>query len=724
MTTSKHQPPEPTNTVNAPERVLLIAADVDETARVLGELDSLTEEKFQVEWVTDLSSGIERLGDGGVEAAVVDLNLPGSQGTEPFDKVVEAAPDVPVLILSESDTEATARQAVQRGAEDYLVKEQADGYRLRRTVRTMIDRRVTEGMALENQIASDTLNSIGAGVLRTDLRGNVTYLNRRAEELTGWLRDEAMGRPVADVLRLIDSASSAIADNAVATVLQGYKTAIARIYSQDCKLVRRDGVELGIENRVTIVDDKAGNVLGVVMAFRDVSEARAASVEMSRVAQHDVLTLLPNRTLFNDRLKQAISVANRQGNQLAVLFVDLDQFKRINDSLGHAMGDKLLRSVAGRLTACVRKSDTVCRLGGDEFVVLLSEVTSAEAASVSARKILRAIAAPHIIDNRSLDITVSIGGSIYPNDGQDAENLLGQADAAMYEAKEHGRNVYQFYRSDMRVRLAKRLLLEGDLRYALGRNEFLLHYQPKIDLQTGQITGMEALIRWMHPERGMLYPMEFVHVAEECGLIVPIGQWVLLEACRQSRAWSDIGLGNIPIAVNVSAAEFLAKDFLSGVRAVLIATGVEPVNLELELTESVLMEDTEAAVITLHSLKQMGVRLAIDNFGTGYSSFTYLKRFPVDSIKIDQSFVQEISTNPEDVTIVSAMIDIGKSLNRRVIAEGVETRSQLDFLQRHACGEGQGYYFSRPLAAEQAGNLFMAGLQQAAVPPWQELRRY
>ena len=715
MTTSKHQPPEPTNTVNAPERVLLIAADVDETARVLGELDSLTEEKFQVEWVTDLSSGIERLGDGGVEAAVVDLNLPGSQGTEPFDKVVEAAPDVPVLILSESDTEATARQAVQRGAEDYLVKEQADGYRLRRTVRTMIDRRVTEGMALENQIASDTLNSIGAGVLRTDLRGNVTYLNRRAEELTGWLRDEAMGRPVADVLRLIDSASSAIADNAVATVLQGYKTAIARIYSQDCKLVRRDGVELGIENRVTIVDDKAGNVLGVVMAFRDVSEARAASVEMSRVAQHDVLTLLPNRTLFNDRLKQAISVANRQGNQLAVLFVDLDQFKRINDSLGHAMGDKLLRSVAGRLTACVRKSDTVCRLGGDEFVVLLSEVTSAEAASVSARKILRAIAAPHIIDNRSLDITVSIGGSIYPNDGQDAENLLGQADAAMYEAKEHGRNVYQFYRSDMRVRLAKRLLLEGDLRYALGRNEFLLHYQPKIDLQTGQITGMEALIRWMHPERGMLYPMEFVHVAEECGLIVPIGQWVLLEACRQSRAWSDMGLGIIPIAVNVSAAEFLAKDFLSGVRAVLIATGVEPVNLELELTESVLMEDAEATVIMLHALKEMGVRLAIDNFGTGYSSFTYLKRFPMDTIKVDQSFVHEISTDPEDITIVSAMIDIGKSLNRRVIAEGVETRSQLDFLQRHACGEGQGYYFSRPLAAEQAGNLFMAGLQQAVV---------
>jgi diguanylate cyclase (GGDEF)-like protein/PAS domain S-box-containing protein len=691
MTTSERQPPERTNTRSAPERVQFIAADADKAERVLGELDSVTEERFQGPWVTEFSGGIEHLGGGGVGTAVVALNLPGKQGSETLG---------------------------------YVVKKQSNGYRLRRTVRTTIDHRAEGELAQENEMANATLNSIGAGVLRTDLRGNVTYLNRFAEEMTGWLREEALGRPVEDVLRLVDSASGAAIDDAVATVLQGDRTGSAMICTIDCTLLRRDGVELGVENRVTIVDDEAGNALGVVMAIRDVSEARAASLEISRLAQHDVLTHLPNRTLFNDRLTQAISFAKREGNQLAVLFVDLDQFKRINDSLGHAMGDKLLRSVAGRLIACVRQSDTVCRLGGDEFVVLLSEVTSAEAASVSARKILRAVAAPHLIDNKSLDITVSIGGSIYPNDGQNAENLLGQADAAMYEAKEHGRNRYQFYRSDMRVRLAKRLLLEGDLRYALGRNEFLLHYQPKIDLKTGQITGMEALIRWMHPTRGMLHPMEFVHVAEECGLIVPIGQWVLLEACRQSRAWSDLGLGIIPIAVNVSAAEFLAKDFLSGVRAVLIATGVEPVNLELELTESVLMEDAEAAVITLHALKKMGVRLAIDDFGTGYSSFTYLKRFPMDTIKVDQSFVQEISTDPEDMTIVSAMIDIGKSLNRRVIAEGVETRSQLDFLQRHACGEGQGFYFSRPLVAEQAGNLFKAGLQQAAVPPWQELRRY
>jgi diguanylate cyclase (GGDEF)-like protein/PAS domain S-box-containing protein len=715
MTSPGHKLAEATSTKSDPERVLLIAGDAEEAARVLGELGSVTEERFQVEWVTELSSGIERLRDGGVGAAVLDLNLPGSQVAETFNKLFQAAPGVPILILSEAETEAMARQAVQRGAQDYLLKEQANGYRLRRTVRTMMDRRAAEALALENEIANATLNSIGEAVLRTDIHGNVTYLNRIAEKMTGWFREEALGRPVADVLRLIDSASGAAVDNAVATVMQGDRTSKAMICTMNCTLVRRDGVEFGIENRVTIVDGHAGNLIGAVMAFRDVSAARAASLEISRVAQHDVLTNLPNRTLFNDRLTQAISLAVRQRKQLAVLFVDLDQFKRINDSLGHAVGDKLLRSVAGRLIACVRRTDTVCRLGGDEFVILLSQVEHAEDAAISARKILRAVAAPHIIDNKSLDINVSIGGSTYPFDGQDAESLVSHADAAMYEAKQHGRNGYQFFRSDMRARLAERLLLEGDLRYALGRNEFLLHYQPKIDLQTGQITGMEALVRWLHPQRRMLFPSAFVPIAEECGLIVPIGRWVLLEACRQSRAWNDSGLGIVPVAVNVSAAEFRDKDFLSGVRAVLIATGVEPVNLELEITESVLMQDAESAVVTLLALKAMGVRLAIDDFGTGYSSFTYLRRFPVDTLKVDQSFVQEITADPEGKTMVDAMINIGKSLNRRVIAEGVETRSQLDFLQRHECSEGQGYYFSHPVVAEQAGSLFKTGLQQAVV---------
>ena len=579
----------------------------------------------------------------------------------------------------------------------------------------MMDGREAEAIMLENAAANVTLDSIEEAVLRTDLHGTVTYLNRIAEELTGWRRNEAQGRPVADVLRFIDGLTRAAIDTAVGLVTQEAKTANATTNCKNCMLVRRDGIEFDIESKLTLIRGQDGSITGAVVAFHDVSEARAKSLEMSHSAQHDVLTDLPNRVLFNDRLTQAITLAERQGKHLAVMFVDLDHFKKINDSLGHDVGDKLLQSVAARLIACIRRSDTVSRLGGDEFVVLLSQVEHAEDAAFSARKILRALTAPHTIDNKNLDINVSIGVSTYPSDGQDAEGLINRADNAMYEAKQHGRNNYQFFRREMHARLAERQSLEADLRCALGRNEFLLHYQPKISLQTGQITGAEALIRWLHPQRGMMYPAQFVPVAEECGLILPIGQWVLLEACKQARAWSDAGLGVVPIAVNVSAAEFGAKDFLSGVRAVLIATRVAPQNLELELTESVLMHDAEAAVVTMVALKAMGVQLAIDDFGTGYSSFTYLRRFPSDALKLHQSFVQEITADPGDAKIVSAMINIGRSLKQRVIAEGVETRAQMNFLQRHGCSEGQGFYFSRPVAAEQAAELFRAGMPEGMV---------
>jgi len=715
MTGSDSKLAAQTNSRTGRECVLLIAADADEAARVLGELGSVTEERFHVEWVTSLSIGIDRLREGSVVAAVLDLDLLGTQGAAAFEMLFQALSSVPVLLLSSPEEEALARQATQHGAYDYLLKEQSDGFRLRRTVRTMMDRGAADLVALENEVANATLDSIGEAVLRTDKRGNITYLNRFAEELIGWSRDEAIGHPTVDVLQLIDNASGAPVDNAVATVMQHDRSANATICMIHCTLVRRDGIRFGIENRVTSVGDKAGNVIGAVMCIRDVSMARAASLEISRVAQHDVLTNLPNRTLFNDRIAQAISLAERQRKQLAVLFVDLDQFKRINDSLGHGVGDNLLRSVAARLTACVRRSDTVCRLGGDEFVILLSQVEHAEDAAISARKILRAVAAPHIIDNRSLDISVSIGGCTYPADGLDGATLMSHADAAMYEAKLHGRNGYQFFRSDMHKRVAKRLQLEGDLRSALGRNEFVLYYQPKINLHTGQITGMEALIRWLHPKEGLLLPSVFIPIAEECGLIVPIGQWVLLEACRQSREWSDSGLGTVPVAVNVSAAEFRAKDFVSRVRAVLISSGIEPNNLQLELTESVLMEDADSTVTTLRALKVMGVQMAIDDFGTGFSSFTYLQRFHVDTLKVDRSFVREITGDPKAINLVSAMINIGKSLNQRVIAEGVENCAQLNFLQHHGCDEGQGFYFSHPVVAAEAGSLFKRGLEQTLV---------
>jgi diguanylate cyclase (GGDEF)-like protein/PAS domain S-box-containing protein len=701
------------NTRDVDGCVLLIEAEADAAASLLDQLGS-AEGRFRVEWVTELSGGIERLRHGGVGAVLLDLSLPDSRGIETLDKLLVAAPGMPILILSEADTEEMARQAVQRGAQDYLLKNQADGYRLRLAVRTMMDRRASAALLLENEAANVTLDSMGEAVLRTDIYSKVTYLNRTAEKMTGWTREEALGRPIADVLRIIDAASGIVVGSPVDIMLQEDKNTRLKDPSQSV-LVRRDGFKREIEDTLALTHDQDGGVTGAVIAFHDVSAAHAKTLEMTHLAQHDVLTHLPNRVLFDDRLAQALALAERQGKQLAVMFVDLDYFKKINDSLGHEVGDKLLQAVAGRLIACVRRTDTVSRLGGDEFAVLLSQVEQAEDAAFSARKILRSLAAPYVIDNKSLDISASIGGSTYPSDGRDAESLLNKADTAMYEAKQHGRNNYRFFRPDMQARLVERQSLEQDLRYALGRNEFVLHYQPKLNLQTGKITGVEALIRWQHPQRGMIYPAQFVPIAEECGLILSIGRWVLLEACEQARAWSNLGLGVVPMAVNVSAAEFESTDFLSGVRAVLIATGVQPENLELELTESVLMHEAESTINTLNALKALGVQLAIDDFGTGFSSFSYLQRFPMNVLKLHQSFVHEITEEQGEAPLLSAMINIGKSLKQRVVAEGVETRAQLEYLRLHNCNEGQGYYFSRPVVAEQAGKLVEANVRGAEV---------
>jgi diguanylate cyclase (GGDEF)-like protein len=477
-----------------------------------------------------------------------------------------------------------------------------------------------------------------------------------------------------------------------------------------CFLIRRDGLETTIENTASPIHDRGGQVIGAVTVFKDVSEARAMSLRAVYLAQHDFLTDLPNRMLLNDRLTQAIALARRHGHCLAILFLDLDRFKHVNDSLGHVIGDELLQSVARRLLRCVRSSDTVSRQGGDEFVVLLSEIQHADDAAASAQKILAALAAPHEVANHQLHVTVSIGISIYPDDGLDAERLITSADTAMYHAKQAGRNHYQFFEPDMNARAVERQWIEAGLHRALTRCEFVLHYQPKIDLETGAMTGAEALIRWAHPERGLIFPTEFVPIAEDCGLIVPIGQWVLREACRQARAWIDEGRRPTAVAVNISAAEFRDPGFLEHVRDVLNETGLDAAYLELELTESSLIQHAESTALALQALKNIGVQVAIDDFGTGYSSLSYLRKFPINVLKVDQSFVREISADPVGNSIVCAVIGMGRSLGHRVIAEGVETREQLAFLRSQRCGEGQGYYFSPPLDAEQFVKLVEAGL--------------
>jgi len=695
------------------ECVLLIESDPADVRLISKALTTASQDGFKIECVSKLSRGLERIRTGGVRAIIVDMEMPDGQGIATFEKLLSAAPHIPILILSGTEDESAARQAVERGAQDYLMKNHLEEFRLKHAVHSMIERKAAEETAfLQQQCADVTLSCTGDGVLITDYAGHITHVNTAAELMTGWAREEALGRSLGEVFQIIDGVTRQPVRDPLAMAVDQEKTVplIA-----NCVLVRRDGLELAIENSTAHTRDRYGNVSGAVIVFHDVVAARAKTLELSHLAQHDFLTDLPNRVLVNDRITQAISFAARYSKQLAVMFVDLDDFKKINDSLGHAIGDKLLQSVASRLVACVRRSDTVSRQGGDEFIVLLSQVEHAEDAVFIARKILSSLAAPYSIDQKHLHINASVGVSTYPGDGQDAETLIHKADTAMYDAKKLGRNNYQFFKPEMQARVLEWQSLEGSLRCALGRNEFTLHYQPKIELKTGEISGVEALLRWKHPERGLIPPSQFVPIAEESGLIVPIGQWVLLEACRQARAWMDAGLPPVRMAVNVSAVQFMAKDFLSGVRAALISTGVDPHNLELELTETVLMHDAESAVEMLHALKAIGVQLAVDDFGTGYSSFSYLRRFPLDALKVDRTFINDISADAHDAAIVSAMINIGKSLNHRVIAEGVETPEQLHFLQKQGCSEGQGYYFCHPVIAEKFAEFLESGLRESVV---------
>jgi diguanylate cyclase (GGDEF)-like protein/PAS domain S-box-containing protein len=574
------------------------------------------------------------------------------------------------------------------------------------TRRNLIDRRaLKEVLFVENERAHVTLNSIGDAVLSIDTSGRVTYLNLVAERMTGWSREEASGHPLTDVFQIIDGVTREPARNPLALAVQLDKTIAL---TPNCVLIRRDGFESAIEDSASAIHDRAGHVIGAVILFHTMSAARAMSLQ---IAQHDYLTGLPSRMLLNDRLTQAISLARRRGNHLALLFVDLDRFKLVNDSLGHAIGDLLLQSVAERLVTCVRSSDTVSRQGGDEFVVLLSHVEQAEDAAVSARKMLTALSVPHSI-GEVLQITASIGVSIYPDDGLDGNALLKGADAAMYRAKATGGNSHQFFGLDSTVRSLERQSLEADLRDAVGLEQFVLHYQPKVNLETGATSGVEAFLRWKHPVRGLVAPAHFVPFAEASRLLVPIGQWGLREACRQARAWHDAGLRPGPMAVNISAAEFRHPDFLDNLRAILDDTGLDPRHLELELTEAALMQHVQSTAGALQAIKAVGVQLSVDNFGTGYSSLGQLKQLPIDALKVDQSFVQGITTDPDNGPIISAAICVGRSLGQRVIAEGVESGEQLAFLRAQHCGEGQGHYFSRPVAAAQFARLLETGI------PW------
>jgi diguanylate cyclase (GGDEF)-like protein/PAS domain S-box-containing protein len=442
------------------------------------------------------------------------------------------------------------------------------------------------------------------------------------------------------------------------------------------------------------------HVRGVVLTSRDITRRKAAERQIEHLAHHDFLTDLPNRSLLHDRLDVALAQARRHGHLVAALFVDLDRLKVVNDTLGHAAGDEMLREAATRLASCTREGDTVARLGGDEFMVVLPNLSDARSAAAAAQKILDSLAPPTQLKGQEVCVSASIGVSLFPADAADAEALIRNADAAMYSAKRYGGDNYQFYTADLNVQVQERLAIEQGLRNAEQRNELYLLYQPKIDLESGSIIGVEALLRWQHPSLGLVSPERFIPVAEETGLIIPIGEWVLRTACERIRTWRDLGI-ELPVAVNLSACQFRQRNLAETIHRILSETGVPPQCLEIEITESDVMENAESAIATLDDLKSQGISISVDDFGTGYSSLSYLKRFPLDVLKIDRSFVRDIAVDSDDAAIVEAIIALARSLDIKVVAEGVETEDQMAFLNRAGCNFAQGYLFSAPVSPEE-----------------------
>lgn len=551
-----------------------------------------------------------------------------------------------------------------------------------------------EVLQFERRLQS-LLDGIDAIVWEADLDMHFTFVSHQAQDMLGyplarWTQEPEFWR---DII-LPDDRSPVINSLAV-------EIADGRGHDMDYRVRTADGRIVWIHGRVSTVRDKEGKLIGLRGLMVDITALKEAQKKLVHLASFDELTGLPNRSLLQDRLRQAMAQADRSGDMVALLLLDLDRFKNINDSLGHDIGDVVLQTAAGRLIGILREIDTMARFGGDEFMIMLTDIARLEDITPIAQNAIECLALPFTVGEHELFLTASIGISVYPRDGNDVQTLLKDADAAMYRAKESGKNRFEFFTAEMNSAAVHRLQFENQMRQALARQEFVLHYQPQADIDSGNIVGVEALVRWQHPELGMVPPAEFIPLAEETGLIVPLGEWILKEACRQAMAWHAAGLPELRMAVNVSVRQFAEHNLIQVVERILRETGLAPSLLKLELTESLFMQETEGMIEVIVGLRRLGVRLSVDDFGTGYSSLSYLRRFPVTSVKIDQSFVRSITTDPASATLVRSIIGMAHEMNLRVIAEGVETEGHLGFLASHRCDEIQGYWLSRPLPSDE-----------------------
>lgn len=552
---------------------------------------------------------------------------------------------------------------------------------------------------LQMQKMSSALEQSADIMMITDVNGVIEYINPAAEYITGYSRDELIGSQPGKL-------KSGLQDKEFYQKL--WQTILNGEVFRDVFINRKKNGSLYYEDKaITPIKNAQGQITHFVATGHDITKRMENEERLSFMAHHDALTELPNRILFMDRLNLSLAHARRYSTTVAVLFIDLDRFKNINDTLGHDIGDQMLTQLADRLGESIRQDDTVARLGGDEFSVLLNDIESEQDVSQLAQKILNGLEKPFDVDGRELFMTASIGISLFPNDGEEPGALLKNADIAMYKAKDLGKNNYQFYSADMSARAFQRLTMENSLRRAMEREEFRLFYQPQVNIETSEITGVEALIRWQHPDLGMVSPNDFIPLLEETGLITQVGYWVISTACKQMQAWQEADLPKLMMSVNISGRQFHARDFLKKIGAFISENKVSPEMMEMEITESVLMENQQSTIVALEALDKMGFRIAIDDFGIGYSSLSYLRRFKIDTLKVDQSFISDVADNLDDAAITSAIIAMAQSLKLKVIAEGVETQQQLEFLKKHDCRYVQGYLFSRPLPADELTQLLV-----------------
>ncbi len=670
---------------------LVLVADDDATHRKV--LQKVLEESgFRVVIAVNGKDAIDQVAKFDPDVALLDVEMPEMDGFAVCDFIRSRQSDreIPVFMITSRDDEESVQRAYDLGATDFLTKPIALPvlpHRIRYILRTYT-----------------SLNDL-RGLIRAvpDL---IFIVNKDGEVQQGLSGHDAVNTKQIKALSTASEINFYPCENddrAANCIKRALETGIPQVYEHTL-----EALDIHLETRF-VPRDKT-SVLAIV---RDITERKNAEARIFNLAYYDELTELPNRQLFSQSLERTIAIAQRDGQRFAVLFVDLDRFKRINDTLGHSVGDELLKEVARRLENCTRSTDSVARidpsedggirlarLGGDEFVIKLYGVENDETVSTIASRIISALTPPFSCEGHQFVVTPSIGIALYPQDGQTGEELLMNADSAMYRAKYFGRNNYKFYSETMRTKSLHRLDLENQIRKAIDGGQFELHYQPKVDAETWSLVGAEALLRWNHPERGSIAPGDFIPVAEETGLIVPIGQWVLREACKQVRAWSTLPTGTIPVSVNISSHQFNSDGLIEDVLDAVSGAGIDALLLELEITESVLLQDADSTLIALRHLKQAGISLSIDDFGTGYSSLSYLKRFPIDTLKIDRSFVKDLHCDADDAAICAAILAMARQLGLNVVAEGVESEEQLEFLRRHGCNQIQGYLCSKPLSVD------------------------